>query len=206
MKKLLNFLSNHSMQTHRNFNRSITNVSSAVFYIISEFESLIVRPDGTPFFRRLFLKFNNVKFGRYCFFGGGFRLYKEEAELSIGERACFGENCGIYVHQNIDIGDDFLAAPGLTINNGTHNIETLEPSGSPIKIGNRVWCGVNVTILAGAKIGDDCIIGANSLVRSEIPARSIAVGTPAKVIKTEIRGSNKVWSCYSWNHENETIY
>ena len=168
----------------------------AFLYMFSELESLIVRPSGYPLFRRAFLKINKVKFGKYCFFGHGFHLYKSDANLIIGDRACFGENCGLYVHGHIEIGEDFLAAPGLMINSGSHNIETLEPTYGKIIIGDRVWCGVNVTVVAGANIGDDCVIGANSLIRSNIPPCSLAVGIPARIIKRNIRESTEIWRCY----------
>lgn len=50
-------------------------------------------------------------------------------------------------------------------------------------IGNDVWIGQNVTIMPGVHIGDGAIIGTNSTVASNIPAYSIAVGNPAKVVK-----------------------
>ena len=52
-----------------------------------------------------------------------------------------------------------------------------------MKIGDNVWIGENVVILQGVTIGSGSIIGANSLVNKDIPSRSIAVGTPVRVIK-----------------------
>jgi len=52
-----------------------------------------------------------------------------------------------------------------------------------VVIGDNVWIGEFVSILAGAIIGEGCIIGSNSVVTKEIPPYSIAVGCPAKVIK-----------------------
>jgi len=52
----------------------------------------------------------------------------------------------------------------------------------PVVIGERCYIGARTTVLPGAVIGDDAIIGAGALVRGEIPARSLAVGNPAKVI------------------------
>ncbi len=58
----------------------------------------------------------------------------------------------------------------------------------PIKgdtvIGNDVWIGQNVTVLPGVHIGDGCIIGANSVVASDIPPYTVAAGNPCKVKKT----------------------
>jgi acetyltransferase-like isoleucine patch superfamily enzyme len=166
-----------------------------LLYIASEFESLTLRPNHSNHLRRAFLRSKGVEFGLPCYFGKGFRLFKGAA-LTIGKRACFGENCGIYVHADISIGEDFLAAPGLTINNGSHELATLQPRSETLSIGHRVWCGVNVTLVAGAQIGDDCVIGSNSLVMGRIPANSVALGSPAKVIRTNIRSGAKVWSCY----------
>ncbi len=197
IKKLYNYILFRSNNILFSCIYNLRSFLSALLYVLSELESLIVRPNGNPILRKVFLRINNIKFGKCCFFGHGFHLYKSNAQLVIGERVCIGENGGIYLHDDIEIGDDFLAAPGLTINNGSHNIETLEPTSAKIKIGDRVWCGVNVTIVAGANIGDDCVIGANSLVLSDIPARSLAVGIPARIIRQNIRTSSNVWSCYT---------
>ncbi len=60
----------------------------------------------------------------------------------------------------------------------------------PIEIGNNVFIGNSSIILCGAKIGNDCVIGAGSVVRGDIPSGSVAAGVPAKVIRriNEYRG------------------
>lgn len=58
------------------------------------------------------------------------------------------------------------------------------PSHGKVIIGNNVWLGENVTILKGVSIGDNVIIGYGSIVTKSIPANSVAVGAPAKVICT----------------------
>lgn len=102
--------------------------------------------------------------------------------LLLGERVGIGENAVIACHAKITIGDDFLAAPGLYLNSGGHDTGTMESFARPIHIGNRVWCGVRVTICSGVEIGDDVVIGAGSVVIKSIPPRCIAVGVPAKVV------------------------
>lgn len=58
--------------------------------------------------------------------------------------------------------------------------------GQPVEIGNNVWIGVGTTILKGVTIGDGAIIAAGSVVTKDIPARCLAAGVPAKVIKTDV--------------------
>ena len=57
----------------------------------------------------------------------------------------------------------------------------------PVTIGNDVWIGGNVTVLPGVTIGDRAVIGAGSVVTEDIPADSVAVGAPAKVVKELLR-------------------
>lgn len=117
--------------------------------------------------------------------------------LILGERCAIGANSRIETHGVIQIGNDFLAASGLTLVSGSHDVLSLKPFAEKILIGDRVWCGVNVTILSNVSIGDDVVIGAGSIVTKDIPSNSIAVGAPAKVIKALKRDSSiNVWSVF----------
>lgn len=167
----------------------------AILHFLAEFESKILFPPQTPWLRLLHLKLSGVECSRPLFIGTGFMLYCSSS-IRLGRRICIGERCGIYAHAAIEIGDDFLAAPGFTINSGDHDPATLIPRCEPIVIGKRVWCGSNVTILSGVKIGDDCVIGAGAVVRQDVPPNTIALGVPAKPIKRELRSTEKIWSCY----------
>jgi acetyltransferase-like isoleucine patch superfamily enzyme len=114
----------------------------------------------------------------------------------------FGENVEIndYVHisagERIDIGNNVLIASRVFIsdlNHGTYKgLNQDSPlsipknrvlNTNPIIIKDNVWIGENVCILPGTTIGIGCIIGAASVVTNDIPDYSIAVGSPAKVIK-----------------------
>ena len=53
----------------------------------------------------------------------------------------------------------------------------------PVTIGNNVWIGGNVSILPGVTIGENCVIGAGSVVTKSIPNNKVAVGNPCKVIR-----------------------
>ena len=132
--------------------------------------------------RRSYLRWMRVQHGPQMAIGSGIYIRMKE-NLILGNRCALGSYTRIWNYAPIEIGEDFLGAAGLTLNSGTHDPVTLESAGLPIRIGKRVWCGQNATILAGVTIGDDVVIGAGSVVVHDIPPRSIAAGVPARVIK-----------------------
>jgi acetyltransferase-like isoleucine patch superfamily enzyme len=66
----------------------------------------------------------------------------------------------------------------------------------PVAIGRNSWLGQNAVVLPGVTIGEHCVIGANSVVNRSIPDFSIAVGTPARVVKTFNR-QTKRWEKFT---------
>lgn len=107
--------------------------------------------------------------------------------LSIGARTYIGPRATIGIGGPIHIAQDVQAGAGLTITAEAHAADDegsyvsgrVERRG--VRIGARCWLGNNVSIIDGVEIGDDCVIGANSLVTRSIPAGSVAFGTPARV-------------------------
>lgn len=88
----------------------------------------------------------------------------------------------------VTIGDDCFVGPNVSIYTACHSTDPKERNtrlewAEPVTIGNSVWIGGSVTILPGVSIGDNCTIGAGSVVTRDIPANSVAVGNPAKVIR-----------------------
>ncbi|HET7535292.1 MAG TPA: hypothetical protein VFJ90_02485 [Candidatus Didemnitutus sp.] len=100
--------------------------------------------------------------------------------ITLGRRVVLGADTRITARDEVVIGDDFLSAPGLHINTGTHDPVTLVPQSAPITIGPGVWCGIRVTICAGVTIGRGAVIGAASLVLRDIPPGHVAHGVPCK--------------------------
>jgi maltose O-acetyltransferase len=84
----------------------------------------------------------------------------------------------------ISIGDGCRLAPRVHIL--AHDATSREALGytrlAPVRIGCRVFLGADTLVLPGATIGDDCVIGAGSLVSADIPSGSLAVGRPARVV------------------------
>jgi len=115
-------------------------------------------------------------------------------QIHIGDNCKIGEYNHISTCNRITIGDGILTGRFVLITDNSHGILSLqtaelEPINRPlvskgeIKIGNNVWLGDKVTVLAGVSIGDNVIVGANSVVTKDIPSNSLAVGVPAVVVK-----------------------
>ncbi len=149
---------------------------------MAELEFRLSSPgDGLPW-RKRWLRIMRVTHGDDLWIGSDVYL-RNRGQLHLGNRCAIGSFSRIWNYAPIHIGDDFLSAGGLTLNSATHDPVTLSPIGGEIRIGRRVWCGQNVTILAGIQIGDDVVVGAGSVVCKDLPSGCIAVGVPARKIK-----------------------
>ena len=88
---------------------------------------------------------------------------------------------GIYIGDGTLIGHQTVLA---TLDHGFLPEERQDLLPKPIHIGKNVWIGSNSTILSGVTIGDNAVIGAGSVVTKDVPENMIAVGCPARVIKS----------------------
>ena len=110
------------------------------------------------------------------------------------ERIKKGENCfpgvqlGNYIQANngIVFGDNVRIGPNVGIISSNHDAGDFaeHTHERPLTIGSHVWIGMNVVVLPGVCIGDNSIIGAGSVVVQDIPANSLAVGNPCRVVRS----------------------
>lgn len=122
---------------------------------------------------------------------------KFSPQLILGDHVSVGEYVHIGCNHRIAIGDDVLMGSKIYITDHNHGVYRGENADSPaippadrrltegesVEIGARCWIGEFVTILPGVTIGEGSIIGSHSTVTHDIPANSIAVGSPARVVK-----------------------
>lgn len=115
-------------------------------------------------------------------------------KLEIGARFTLNDYSRVVAFDNISIGRNVTVAQFVSILDHDHRgvvrgeganreVHFDGYSCAPISIGSNVWISDKVTILKGVNIGSNVIIGANSVVTSDIPDFSVAVGSPAKVVK-----------------------
>ena len=105
----------------------------------------------------------------------------------IGKRLVIDHGMGIVIGETAEIGDDCLIYHGVTLGGTGKDVGKRHPT-----IGNNVLVGTGAKVLGPFKVGDNSRIAANSVVLSEIPPNSTAVGVPARVVKVDGRKVNYV--------------
>lgn len=133
---------------------------------------------------------DRVRIGRFsrlsCYDAG------EPILLKIGNGCYIGDFFSVCTADKVLIGENTLIASYVTIVAENHGVNPEHPLGykkqpligKPVCIGKECWIGEKVIVLPGVTIGNGCIIGAGSVVTKDIPDYSMAVGNPAKIIKT----------------------
>jgi acetyltransferase-like isoleucine patch superfamily enzyme len=114
------------------------------------------------------------------------------ARIRIGSGTFLNIGVMVAALELVEIGDHCMFANGCFVSDGNHRFDDRDrpvpwqgfSSKGPTRVGDNVWCGVNVVIASGVEIGERCVIGANSVVTSDLPAFSIAGGAPARVLRT----------------------
>ncbi len=126
--------------------------------------------------------------GANCVIGNRFNMrqnailrVRKGATIKFGNNVSLGNNCIVACHDRIEIGDNVQLSPGVLLYDHDHDFRA--PGGinegkfvsSPISIGNNVWIGANTIILRGTTIGDNCVIGAGSVIKGYYQNGSIVI-------------------------------
>jgi len=112
--------------------------------------------------------------------------------IHIGDGTFLNLGVQVAAVDRVHIGNHCMFANGCFVTDGSHRFD--DPgrpvtwqgftSKGPTRIGDNVWCGANVVVTSGVTIGERSVIGANSVVTTDVPPRSIAAGAPARVLRT----------------------
>jgi len=109
-------------------------------------------------------------------------------DISVGRNVFVNQNCTFYDLGGLDIADDVMIGPNVSIITSGH---PLEPSqrracvvAKPIVIERNVWVAADVTIIGGVTIGHDSVVAAGSVVTKDVPPNTLVGGNPARVIRS----------------------
>jgi acetyltransferase-like isoleucine patch superfamily enzyme len=155
--------------------------------------SVVCFPANTIFNERYIHIGKDTMIGPMCTLSAGMVPGQEcisDPVVSIGDRCLIGKGSGIVGHFSISIGDDVWTGHDVYITDQNHGYEDVTrpisvqtmPERS-VSIGSGSWIGHGSIVLPGATIGDHVVIGANSVVTGSIPSFSVAVGSPARVVR-----------------------
>ncbi len=149
-------------------------------------------------------------------YGGKNAFFEPNIHVEYGFNVTFGDNfymnfdCKLLDVAKISIGKDVMFGPNVTVATPMHPLiadERIQKQykdgfydleyAKPITIGNNVWLASGVIVCGGVTIGDNCVIGAGSVVTRDIPANSLAAGVPCKVIR-QITDDDRLYPEKEW--------
>lgn len=112
--------------------------------------------------------------------------------LSIGDRVSIAGSCVLSAVRSVRVGPGALLARNVYIADHSHHYsDTTQPVRDqgvtrvePVEIGAGAWLGQNVVVGPGVRIGRGAVVGANSVVLADVPDHAVAVGAPARVVKS----------------------
>src|SRR5262245_54131287 len=150
--------------------------------------------DGPVFFGKALQlqigKRATIRFGRFSWIGDGTKIRCHEGVVEIGPKTVVGQECTISAYKRVRIGEQCVIADRAMFIDFDHGVVEVE---RPIRvqgiytrecvIGSNVWVGYGACFLRGVHVGDNAIVGTNSVVTRDVQANAVVGGVPAKLIR-----------------------
>jgi acetyltransferase-like isoleucine patch superfamily enzyme len=134
--------------------------------------------------------YGRLVLGRWVHLGDRNRLRVHEGTLRIGDKCVFGTDNTVNCYLDVEFGAACIVADWVYVCDFDHvhdDIHTaIQDQGivkAPVRVGPDCWIGVKASVLRGSIIGTGCVLAAHTVVRGEVPARSVVGGIPGRVIK-----------------------
>src|ERR1700754_502914 len=152
------------------------------------------KTDGFVFFgRALEIEIaarGRVEFGRFVWIGDRTKIRCHEGLVEIGPKTVMGQECTITAYQHIRIGEQCVIADKAMFIDFDHGVVEVERPirrqgiyKRDVEIGANVWIGYGACVLRGVRVGDNSIIGTNSVVTKDVPANAVVGGIPARILR-----------------------
>jgi acetyltransferase-like isoleucine patch superfamily enzyme len=108
--------------------------------------------------------------------------------LRVGENVFINHGCTLNDMGGIDIGDDTMFGPNVTLLTGGHPTPVAERRAgitvAPIHIGSNVWIGAGATVVGGVTVGDGAVVAAGAVVTRDVPPATLVAGVPARPVRS----------------------
>ena len=110
------------------------------------------------------------------------------SDTRVGRNVFVNQNCTFYDLGGLDIADDVMIGPNVSLITSGHPIEPSRRRdgvvAKPIAIGRNVWIGAGATIIGGVTVGENAVVAAGSVVTKDVPPNTLVGGNPARVIRS----------------------
>ena len=134
-----------------------------------------------------------IVLGPWCWIGNDNKLRAHEGQLTLGAKVVMGRDNVINTYLDIEVGYATILADWIYVVDFDHRYDRLDLPikdqgivASPVRIGPDVWVGEKASILRGVDIGQGSVVASHCVVNKDIPPFSIAVGVPARVVKSRL--------------------
>ena len=131
-----------------------------------------------------------IRFGRFVWIGDGTKIRCHEGVVEIGSKTVMGQECTISAYQRVRLGEECVIADRAMFIDFDHGVVEVERPirlqgiyKRDVEVGNNVWVGYGACILRGVSVGDNSVIGTNSVVTKDVPANAVVGGIPARIIR-----------------------
>lgn len=134
-----------------------------------------------------------IKIGQGVIISPDVDLWSTGGNISIGNGTVIGKRCRISIANSLIIGEAVLFSPNVYITDCDHEYRNIDvpimkqgiiQKDNRVNIGDGAYIGINSVIVGNVAVGKGSVIGANSIVTKDVPDFCVAVGAPAKIIKT----------------------
>jgi acetyltransferase-like isoleucine patch superfamily enzyme len=131
-----------------------------------------------------------ISLGRWTWLGQGCKIRAHEGQVSIGAKSVLGQECTISAYQHVSIGRECIVADRVMLIDFDHGVVEVERPireqgiyKRDVRVGHNVWIGYGACLLRGVTVGNNCVIGTNSVVNRDVPDDAVVAGIPARVLR-----------------------
>jgi acetyltransferase-like isoleucine patch superfamily enzyme len=131
-----------------------------------------------------------VSLGRWSWLGQGCKIRAHEGRVSIGAKSVLGQDCTISAYQHVSIGRECIVADRVMMIDFDHGVVEVERPireqgiyKRDVRVGHNVWIGYGACLLRGVSVGNNCVIGTNSVVNKDVVDDAVVAGIPARVLR-----------------------
>jgi acetyltransferase-like isoleucine patch superfamily enzyme len=141
-----------------------------------------------------------LRLGRWSWLGYGTKIRVHEGECEIGAKTVLGQECTISAFQHVSIGRECVVADRVMLIDFDHGVTEVERPirmqgiyKRDVRVGSNNWIGYGACILRGVTVGDNCVIGTNSVVTKDVESNSVVGGAPAKLLRMRDKPETLRW-------------